>query len=65
MLKTLMAEVARPNGTAAVFLAGALACESSLLFGWPELPSLRLALGGLVFCVGGYAGSLWANWGAE
>lgn len=61
MLRTLMEEVARPNGTAALFLAGALACEASLLFGWPELP-VRGALGALALCVGGYAGSLWANW---
>lgn len=61
MLRTLMEEVARPNGTATLFLAGALACEASLLFGWPELPG-RGALGALALCVGGYAGSLWANW---
>lgn len=62
MLKRLMEEVARPNGTAALFLAGVLACESSVLFGWPELPSRQIALAALVFCIGGYAGSLWANW---
>lgn len=61
MLRTLMEEVARPNGTAALFLVGALACEASLLFGWPVLPG-RGALGALALCVGGYAGSLWANW---
>ena len=33
MLKTLMAEVARPNGTAAVFLAGAIACELGIGLG--------------------------------
>ncbi|WP_276869208.1 hypothetical protein [Enorma massiliensis] len=60
-MRTLMEEVARPNGTAALFLAGALACEASLLFGWPVLPG-HGALGALALCVGGYAGSLWANW---
>ena len=62
MLKRLMEEVARPNGTAALFLVGILACETSLLFGWPETPNQGLAFAALVFFTGGYAGSLWANW---
>lgn len=62
MFRRLMEEVARPNGTASLFLAVMLACESSLLLGWPQVPPL-LALCALVFCIGGYAGSLWANRG--
>lgn len=65
MLRRLLHEVARPNGTASLLMVGIAVCESSLLFGVPEPPSPRLALGALVFCIGGYAGSLWANWGAE
>lgn len=63
MLKRLMEEIARPNGTAALFLVGILACESAVLLGWPEIQNQTLALAALAFCVGGYAGSLWANWG--
>lgn len=62
MLKRLMDEIARPNGTAALFLVGILTCESAVLLGWPEIQNQTLALAALVFCVGGYAGSLWANW---
>lgn len=61
MFKRLMDEVARPNGAAALFLIGIIACESALLLGWPIIPG-RAALPALVFCIGGYAGSLWANW---
>lgn len=61
MLHRLREEVARPNGVASLFLLGALACESAILFGLPSI-SAGAALGALVLCVGGYAGSLWANW---
>lgn len=62
MLRRLMEEIARPNGVASLFLLGVLAFESAILFGWPVLPGRGAALGALVLCVGGYAGSLWANW---
>lgn len=61
MLRRLREEVARPNGVASLFLLGALACESAILFGWLLIPA-GAAHAALVLCVGGYAGSLWANW---
>lgn len=63
MIRRLMDEVARPNGTAGLFLAGIVASEVVALL--PDAPAeaVEAAIGCMAFCLGGYAGSLWANWG--
>lgn len=61
MLRKLMPEIARPNPVASLFLAGATALAGTLLIGEVPQGSERLAWMGLLFCWGGYAGSLWAN----
>lgn len=55
-------EVSRPNGVAALFLAGAVVAELAILQGL-QGSDAALPLAVIGFCAGGYAGSLWANWG--
>lgn len=55
-------EVTRPNAVAALFLVGAVASELSILVMVLMGSNPTLVLAAFCFCVGGYAGSLRANW---
>lgn len=56
-------EVARPNAVAALFLAVGVVAELTILVQGLQGSDAALPLAVVGFCAGGYAGSLWANWG--
>ena len=56
-------EVSRPNGVAALFLAGVVVAELAILLQGLQGSDAALPLAVVGFCAGGYAGSIRANWG--